>query len=399
MQGFFMHPNKNIRIKSLVLAPFFSHEATSNRPLLVSEVLLRFGKVDIVTTSFDHQAKVVKKELQFNDGRTIHCLPTVPYRHNVSPVRFLSHFLFSLRAWLFYLKRRNEYGVIYATLPLNLIAVLVFLTSPGKIRIADVVDIWPDVLPFQAIVKKIFFPFFAIWKKSFALAVNHCDILLTVSDQFMDESIPFFRHERSAAQRFYIGATRLPRKTKQGDSPLTILYIGNIGRLYDFETLLTSMQACRDKLRFFIVGEGDRKDWLLSELKRMKIEHHYFGVVYDDYNLGEILSSCDVGFNGYRNTSAAFSYKANTYFSSGLPILNSMNGDLKDLVATHGLGFNYTACDAASLLTCINSCSREALSVLSQNVVRFFESDIEHGRIKDDLTDFVGRFIDRPGVT
>jgi glycosyltransferase involved in cell wall biosynthesis len=381
--------------RTLVLAPFFSYEATSSRPLVVSEVLARFGTVDIVTTNFDHQKKGKKKEIQFNDRRACYYLPTIPYRENVSLVRFLSHFCFTLSAWWFYLKRKNNYDVVYVTLPLNMIAVLVFMTGGKKFRIADVVDIWPDVLPFPESAKKLFYVFFYVWKKSFAQAVKNCDMLLTVSDRFLDESIRFFSHERSAAQRFYIGYTRLTRRTKPAEGPLTVVYIGNIGHLYDFETLLAALAAFPDKTRFYLIGNGDRKEWLLKELEILKIEHRYFGVVYDDENLEKILANCDVGFNGYRNTTAAFSYKANTYFAAGIPILNSMSGDLERLVAEHEVGFNYISGNTDSLLACIGRCSREALAVLSQNVERFFQTEINQDVIKNKMTDFIGSYIAR----
>jgi hypothetical protein len=43
------------------------------------------------------------------------------------------------------------------------------------------------------------------------------------------------------------------------------------------------------------------------------------------------LADCDAGFNGYANTSAAFSYKATTYLAANLPLVNSMGGDLHRL--------------------------------------------------------------------
>ncbi len=380
-------------IKVLMLAPFFNQEGTSNRPCLISDVLARFGTVDIVTTSFDHQTKQEKSLFQFNDNRTIHYLPTVPYKRNISMVRFISHFIFSIRVLFFFLPRKNNYNVVYATLPLNLMSLLVFIRSPKILRIADVVDIWPDVLPFPVVVRKVFFPFFTLWKKSFVLAVRQCDVLLSVSDRFMDESLPYFRHGPSVAHRFYIGAKRLPGKKKSSDGLLTIAYVGNIGRLYDFTTLLMSMNAFKDKLRFFIVGDGDRRNWLLSELVRLNIEHRYFGVVYEDDALAEILSNCDLGFNGYLNTTASFSYKANTYFSAGLPILNSMGGDLKDLVSTHGLGFNYAPGNVGSLQACIERCLSEDMSELSRNVDTFFMSELDQAIIKDKIEKFINNIL------
>jgi len=384
---------KGRAIRSLVLAPFFNHKAISGRELLVSDVLTRFGAVDIVTTRFDHYTKSEKTLYQFNDARTVHYLPTVQYRHNVSLARFLSHFVFSLRAVIFYLKRKQEYDVVYVTLPLNLLALLVFAAGSEKLKVADVIDIWPDALPFPPLAKKTLFPFFYLWKKSFARAVKSCDLLLTVSDWYLNESVCFFSHAPFAAQRFYLGCSQLPRKAKQNEERLTIAYIGNIGHLYDFETLLASLAARPDKTRFFLIGDGDRKEWLLGELARLKLEYQYFGVVYHDEQLAEILAHCDIGFNGYQNTTAAFSYKATTYFSAGLPILNSMSGDLGRLVSDRGLGLNFIQGNLASLLGCIDQCSRQSLAVFARNVEVFFREEIDQEIIKKKLTDFIGGFI------
>ncbi|MES9902890.1 MAG: glycosyltransferase family 4 protein [Sedimenticola sp.] len=372
-------------VRCLVLAPFFSHVSSANRPRIIAEVLAEFGTVDIVTTSFDHQAKKLKVPFQYDDRRTMYYVPTLAYRHNVSLGRFLSHFFFSIRAWIFYLKRKNKYDVVYATLPLNLLAMLVFLSCPSKHRIVDVVDIWPDVLPFPVALRKVLRPFFSVWKQSFAWAVKHCDMLLTVSDRFFEESYRYFQGDLSDAHRIYIGCQRIPCKKPPLDDRLTIVYIGNIGHLYDFQTLLDVLATTPRKVRLFLIGDGDRKEWLLQELKTLQIEFQYFGSVYDEKHLSEILSQCDVGFNGYRNTTAAFSYKANTYFAASLPILNSMSGDLEHLVVEHGLGFNYSSGSSDSLRTMINGCTKDVLEVCSQNVERFFEAEIELKQVKARL--------------
>lgn len=382
-----------VQRKICMFAPFINTESTSNRPLFVSKTLVEFGDIDIVTTNFDHQTKANKSAFQFDDRRRIYYLPTRRYRENVSVARFLSHLQFSVRAWCFFLRRRKAYDVIYITLPFNLLAVLVFVSARKQLKIVDVVDIWPDVLPFSSRVKGALFPLFRIWKKLFALAVSNSDLLLTVSDTFLDESVRFFRGDRNAAKRFYIGSTRLPRANREPDDRLTIAYVGNIGYLYDFETLVSAVGASKLRPRLVLVGEGDRRRWLLRKLERAKIEYRFEGAIYDERRLAEALSSCHMGFNGIRNTSAAFSYKANTYFAAGLPILNSMTGDLGMLVATHGLGVNYKAGNVTSLAACIENCTPEALLTLSQNVKQFFDAEIDQEKIGEDLCRFVRPFL------
>ena len=169
--------------------------------------------------------------------------------------------------------------------------------------------------------------------------------------------------------RFYIGDVKLQCLGPK-ENVLTIAYVGNIGHLYDFETLLDVMEEAKP-VQLFIVGAGDRQDWLLSELNRRGLPHQYFGVVYDPAGLANILCRAHVGFNGYLNTSAAFSYKANTYFAAGLPILNSMRGDLHDLVDRLGLGLNYSGGDRTTLKRCLAALNEGRISSMSQNCSRF----------------------------
>lgn len=375
-----------VQKKMLVLSPFFHHESTSNRPRIVSEVLSEFGSVDIITTDFDHQTKKQKIAFQFDDQRRIYYIPTLRYHDNVSILRFLSHLVFSFRAWIFFMKQRCMYDVVYATLPLNLLVAMVFFLSRDKIKIVDVVDIWPDVLPFPKTFKKIFRPFFSIWKRSFGVAVAQADFMLAVSDRFLRESLHYFKREIICSRRIYIGSQRLAvAESHMHDGRLTIAYVGNIGRLYDFQTLLAVFALHPEKYRLHLVGEGDRRIWLIDELDRIGIEYKYFGTVYDESRLINILSNCDIGFNGYSNTTAAFSYKSNTYFAAGLPILNSMTGDLRNLILKHSIGFNYLSGDIGSLSKAIQCCSKDTLIECSMNVKRFFDSELDLDKVKEKL--------------
>jgi len=49
-----------------------------------------------------------------------------------------------------------------------------------------------------------------------------------------------------------------------------------------------------------LIGDGERKDWLLSVLKESNIKYTYFGKIFEEEKKKEILSKCDFGFNGYK---------------------------------------------------------------------------------------------------
>ena len=191
-------------------------------------------------------------------------------------------------------------------------------------------------------------------------------------------------------KRFYIGHDRLMAATKK--QPIfTIVYVGNLGRLYDFETLLDVLEEdkLRDCVQLFVIGRGDKQEWLIGELEARKLRHRFFGAVFDPECLAKILRSCHVGFNGYINTTAAFSYKANTYFAAGLPILNSMTGDLARLVAEHGVGVNYEGGNREQLRDCVLRLVRNGTTEMAASSERFFSMQLESSKICDDIGEFL----------
>jgi glycosyltransferase involved in cell wall biosynthesis len=374
--------------RALVLAPFFSGDGPVSRPRIVGSALAEMMPVDVVTSDFDHAQKETRAPRQCAPFANVVYLHASPYRSNVSLARMVSHLKFSFRAAAYFRKNRGKYDVVYATVPLNVMAWLVFGLARGKTTIVDVVDIWPDVLPFPPLARKILAPLFAAWKWFFKSAVSRADIVMAVSDSFIEEAAKYAR-ETSTVKRFYIGHARLAAATEK--QPIfTIAYVGNLGRLYDFETLLDVMAAkeLRDRVQLFVIGKGDRQKWLIEELQNRKLRYEFFGTIYDHERLARILRSCHIGFNGYINTSAAFSYKANTYLAAGLPLLNSMTGDLMRLVAEHGLGENYEGGNREQLMECLLRLIRNGTSEVAASCERFFASHLESSKIHADMSRF-----------
>ncbi|MGR5471358.1 hypothetical protein ACPV51_29550, partial [Vibrio astriarenae] len=63
-------------------------------------------------------------------------------------------------------------------------------------------------------------------------------------------------------------------------SSLKILYLGNIGVLYDFDTLIKAAYLLKEQginVAFEIVGTGDKKNWLLEELDSNSLSYNYHG--------------------------------------------------------------------------------------------------------------------------
>jgi glycosyltransferase involved in cell wall biosynthesis len=374
--------------RAMVFAPSFSLDMNANRPLSVACALSKIANVEVITTDFDHWTKKRREKKQVEPIARIVYLKTLPYYDNTSVMRLLSHLLFSIRAGLYFLRNRKQISIVYATLPFNTLAWFVFRNAGDRWKIIDVTDIWPDVLPFSPRLVKFCRPLFALWRKFFNKAAASADVMMAVSDSFFQETLKYVGPD-CRCRRFYLAEVDLLREVPK-NSALTIAYSGNLGRLYDFETLLEALSKRKSAgIQLVIVGDGDRREWLLAELASRQIPFRYFGSVYDPDRLGDILSRAHLGFNGFVNTTAAFSTKASTYFSAGLPILNSMEGDLQKLVTERGLGFNYLGGDRESLETCLAQIDRGLLAKMSQNCVRFFASELERAKVREDMQCFL----------
>ncbi len=376
-------------MRALFLAPFYSAETPSCRPRTVACAASRLAKVDVVTSDFDHARKIRREHRQYPGIDNTIYLRTLPYRSNVSIQRFVSHLCFSIRAAMFAFRHASEYDFFYATSPLSTLACLVFSLAGGKPKFLDVVDIWPDVLPFPRSVKVIFAPFFGLWHLFFTLAVRRADAILSVSDSFFNACAI---DGMKTGERIFIGHPVL-QSTVAKDDVFSIAYVGNLGRLYDFSSLILALsdERLRSRIQFVIVGGGDRQEWLISELNKHNIQYQFHGTVYDHAKLAAILRRCHLGFNGYINTTAAFSYKAGTYFAAALPILNSMQGDLWTLVADRGLGRNYTPGDHVALRNAIIDLMSKDIATHTSNVEQFYTSELHPDVITSRLQDFFSK--------
>lgn len=375
--------------RAIVLAPFFSLDLAANRPRAIASVLAELMPVDVITSDFDHGSKKKRQHRQCEPFEKVVYLETWPYKSNVSPGRFFSHLMFAYGAAAYFRKHCNEYDVVYASVPMNILSWLVFKSAGKRTKVVDVIDIWPDVLPFSQLLRRILRPFFALWKWFFKSAIYKADIVLAVSDRFLGEANKY-ANQSASAKRFYIGHDALVSKVPK-QSVFTVAYVGNLGRLYDFETLLDVLAEpeLREQMQLFIIGEGDLQQWLVSQLEERNIRYRNFGPIFDSAKLADILRSCHVGFNGYVNTSAAYSYKASTYFAAGLPIVNSMGGDLQRLVAELGLGESYKSGHRRELKEALLRLHGNRLEALSENCDQFFRAELELTSVKSRVKEFL----------
>ncbi|CAK2713784.1 Glycosyltransferase WbuB [Vibrio crassostreae] len=359
--------------KILIVTPFYRDDISCSRPAFIAECLKQDGtEVLIVTSDFCHY----KKEKITIDREDVIQTKTLSYNKNTSFMRFASHLLLSFSMFYEVFKLRKFCDTIYITAPFALTASLIKIFTRKKI-VVDIVDFWPVSLPF----KRRGFPF-NIWEFLNRFSINQCDVCMSTSKTFLNyiDNADKRNHILLGAAKLtsvYKGEVTTPKKL------VNILYIGNIGHLYDFSTLINAVVKAEVPVKFHLVGVGDFLDELLGMLKKSNIEFSYYGSVYEKTELEDISRKCDFGFNGYKNTNASYSYKSSTYFSLGLPIINSMKGDLEEYVINFGIGYNYESENCDSLVSVLNRAQTEHID--ANKVSAFFNEYLDFNIVKQKV--------------
>ncbi|WP_163929922.1 glycosyltransferase family 4 protein [Paraferrimonas sp. SM1919] len=363
-------------MKVLIVAPFYEESDPLSRPRYINQVLNSEGfETKVLTSNFSHSKGV------FRNIQGAFCLKTIPYKKNVSIERFLSHTVLSFKLAFNVWKNRNDFDCFYVTYPLTLPGLLTSFIARDKL-ISDIVDLWPYSLPFNSKLVKVFYPIFFIWDVVNRFSISRSYKVISLSSRFLINS----GANSNICKQILLGSDHNFIKDKKFEKGrINIVYIGNIGQLYDFDTLCKAIVASGLNIHFDIIGKGDREDWLKAMLNNLGISSSFHGVIYSKDKLSNILSRAHLGFNGFKSTTASLSYKSVTYFSYSTPILNSMTSDLWDYVECHSLGFNYVQGNVDSLNNCLLLFNKVNYQSLKSNVESFFTDNLSDNAVRDSI--------------
>ncbi len=84
------------------------------------------------------------------------------------------------------------------------------------------------------------------------------------------------------------------------------------------------------------------------------------------------------------------------YMSAGLPIINSLEGGMAELVERHQFGLNYLPGDLNGLCQCIESLAADSAlhDKMSQNAAEFFKKHGDADEIYNEYCDHVERLVE-----
>ena len=296
------------------------------------------------------------------------------YRSNVSLGRILSHACFDgliglyfMREWL----RGGRPTTILTALPHNgagLVACLVAKLT-GARMVVDIHDTWPESLLGVTRIRAWQRPLFRAWKALADAAIRMADFVFAESKRYAERAdqvrCPL---GLSPAQTVYLGgdlayykvipplAERPPLLEK---TTFLVAYVGTLGVNYDLDTLLEAFagfQAAHPEAGLMLLGGGEREGALRARIQELGLRAWVSGRIPHNRLIG-YLKHCQVGVNGFKaGGNVAYSYKLNDYWLSGIPVANSLPGEVAEFVSNNALGYNYPSEDSESLRRCLEKC-------------------------------------------
>ena len=340
---------------------------------------LRFKYVENILKNRGFQVKKVFSDFNhLNKQRISKEVPgtimiKVPaYQKNISIGRLYSHAVFSyrLRAVL----KSEKPSLIFADIPPNAIAVTVasYKRRNEKCKVIfDIFDLWPESFS-EFNFLKIHLGF---WKRIRTRALQKADYITLVCEyyqSFLEKSLRLKQY----SMLYLCKPTPIePLQFSHEGGSLNFCYLGSINNIIDISAVIKVLNYInhRRRVKLYIVGDGEKREMFLEQLRQNEIDVHYVGLTFDEKVKNEIFRQCHFGINMYKeDVVVGLTMKSIDYFRVGLPTLNMNIHDTGILVEKYQSGYKLSTESLEKTLDAIVGLDEKEWRVLHENTVRMF---------------------------
>lgn len=333
---------------------------------LAEELSERGHKVVWWSSSFSHAFKVqrtspIKEELGFE----VILVETPDYSSNIGIKRIVNHQEFGR---LFQGKASQLLKMGKLAPPDRMIISVPPLATPGaafSIRdswggkvVLDIQDAWPEtfhrLVPgngkmHDVLARLVFSPIKAIASKAY----RNADAMTSVAWTYLrlkgvPQNVP--KHMTPIGT----GMSELTVCQAPKASPITFLYLGSMSKSYDLETIVRASALLKSQGHMFkvvLAGLGPKE----KRLKELAIglglgDQVQFPGFLDFNGVIRLLGESSVGLNTiFPSSYIAMPNKIADYLCGGLPVINSIPGELQELLQTEEAGTFYEAGQVSTL--------------------------------------------------
>ena len=281
-------------MKNIVVISNFFTESSNSRPNLSYKYFKENNyNVKVICSDFSHSKK--EKEV-YSENEDLIIIETKKYKKNISLKRIYSHILFAKQVVKELKKLKVD--LVYLNIPPNILGYLVskYCEKNNIKLILDVIDLWPESLPIPSKIKIILdLTVNILWKNLRRKTLERSHFIITESNyfynflnlkKFLNSKVIYLKKNQNL--EFENQMTSI----KKNNSILKIGYLGNLGKIYDFKSLVLICKELNKSIevQIEIIGDGEEKNNLLESLKENHIKYNFYGIIFDEDKKYEIMN-------------------------------------------------------------------------------------------------------------
>ena len=234
----------------------------------------------------------------------------------------------------------------------------------GKIKKAPVVfwalDLWPETLAAIGVVRS---PRVLGWVGHLVRYIyNRCTLVLGQSRGFLGSIARYcddkakIRYFPSWAEDVFTDASVQPApEVPELDDGFTVVFAGNIGEAQDMPAVLDTAERLKDNasIRWIIVGDGRKSDWLRSEVARRGLnEQVLLPGRFQVERMPSFYAHADALLVSLKRDpvfSMTIPGKVQSYLMAGIPLLGMLDGEGAAVIREANAGLTCDAGDDSGL--------------------------------------------------
>lgn len=336
---------------------------------LAEECVEEGHEVTQFTSTFRHRSKQHRFDestsLNISPNYTVEYIRSIGYRHNMLPKRFFAHSDFAEKLEKKLDSMEKPDIILFTLPPLSVGKMLSDWARRNRVPlVADIIDPWPDSFikdipkSIKGAARIVIQPFFIKLRKS----LESVNAISGISREYVNWAISSSGAEKNITSHVFYPAvdfsetqrllSKHPPRLYTGDGPINIIYAGSLASSYDLPCILKAAEICNTQLPgktiFKIAGTGPQEKLIrdYDHLPNLK----YLGWL-DKEELFFHYSQSDLGLIQHKNSlTQTVTYKLFSYLGAGIPVLNSLQSEMVQIIEDNKVGLNNKEGDVKKLL-------------------------------------------------
>lgn len=387
------------------------------RPMRAMNLANKFADkghcVTLVSSRFYHQEKKQRKNPDFtkiNEKLSIYLISSPGYKKNVSFSRFYDHIILAinLRRFLKSNEIKKPDVIISGYPPIETAYVLSKWAKQNDLfYILDTKDQWPTIIvesipkPLRFFARLALIPMHLMAKH----AMRNAIINVSISNGFLNWIKSFSGLSNSSSMKMLpLAAPRTDfEKNLYAESMrwwsengikknknLKIAFIGSFSRAFNFNPIFEAAKYCEEKnllVEFILCGKGEQVELIKYQAQNINNLKHIDWI--DIPKIKTLESIVDLSIAPYISTNdfkMSIPNKVIDSFMAGLPVITSLEGDLKNILEQKQAGFYYN--DAKTLIILLEylNNNREYILEISTNASSLYKEKYDFESLYNNFT-------------